>query len=143
MDAIAHRTADNPKFLEPIIIRELGRVSEKPEVIDFPTIKTTAGQCHHPKRRPRTSDATHRMKKAEPDVPALGRKLRRTEAAGVANVEMQRKSTGNVKITNVSPPNCQKTTIYTCRIYSQRMRAVAWKNHTTIAKQILSMAKVS
>lgn len=103
MSAVAHAIAGNLKFVEPIMMTELGR-PDKIAGNNSSALSTATGQCHEPREQPWTLEGSHRMQKVGPTTPFSGRDPRKDEEFRVANVTTRRTSTGKVaKQTGVLP----------------------------------------
>lgn len=111
MDAIAHRITNNPKFMEPIMMREFERVAGKGRS-EKPSKSNDYRSSISPLReQPQTKEATYPMRKAELDAPESGVKPRKADEAGIADATVRRTSTRNVTRGNMSSLYRRTTTI--------------------------------
>lgn len=143
MVSVAHHNDSSLKFLEPILMRELHRVAEI----------AASDRLSRPYNRRRSMPPPHETtsksgrgaldEKGRDGHSRLQTKTKKSRRGWRRNVESQSTSTGNVAKTNMRPPRRRRKTIDTCWIQPRRMRGVAWKKGTTVAKRKLSMARIS
>lgn len=88
-------------------------------------------------------EATHPIRKVEPDAPATSRKPRKADEAEAADALVLRTSTRNVARINVSAYDHCTITIDARRIHTQRVQSVAWKRTTFVARWRLATARKS